>query len=109
MLFKETPVFTRLIAELMTDDEYCDLQKHLIKHPDSGVLIPGGGGVRKIRWSGSGRGKRGGTRVIYYWAVPDWMYMLLAFKKNETENLPAHQLKHVRRIAEEWHNEQEKL
>ena len=109
MLFKETPIFTRLISELMSDDEYRELQKFLHEHPDSGVLIPGGGGVRKIRWSGSGRGKRGGTRIIYYWNVPDWLYMLLAFKKNETDNLPFRQLQVVRRIAEEWRNEQKKL
>lgn len=48
----------------MTDDEYQELQIHLIESPDAGDVIPGTGGVRKLRWKAPGRGKRGGYRVI---------------------------------------------
>jgi len=62
--------------------------------PDAGDLIPGGGGLRKIRWSAQGRGKRGGVRVIYYWAVrQEQILMLLMYAKNERDDLTVEQLK----------------
>ena len=74
----------------------------LVLRPDAGNLIPGGGGLRKIRWGAKGRGKRGGVRVIYYWAVKqDRILMLMMYAKNEQDNLTAEQLKVLRRIIEE--------
>ncbi|MGZ8831345.1 MAG: toxin, partial [Thermoanaerobaculia bacterium] len=66
--FLETPVFTRRIADLLTDSEYAALQGTLIVNPESGDLIPGTGGLRKIRWQElqRGEGKRSGVRIIYY-------------------------------------------
>ena len=69
MVIVETPIFTRLIKELMGDDEYRRLQEALIQRPDMGSIIQGSGGLRKVRWNLEGRGKRGGVRVIYYWVV----------------------------------------
>ena len=66
MVIIETKVFTRQIGTLLTDEEYAALQTTLILNPASGSLIIGSGGLRKIRWRAEGRGKRGGTRVIYY-------------------------------------------
>ncbi|VFN03575.1 MAG: hypothetical protein BECKG1743F_GA0114225_108202 [Candidatus Kentron sp. G] len=66
MVFMETPIFTKAITRLLSDDEYRELQGKLLLHPDAGVLIKGSGGLRKIRWKGRGTGKRGGIRVIYY-------------------------------------------
>ena len=57
MIFVETKLFTSRILDAMSDDEYAALQDHLSRHPDVGALIPGAGGVRKVRWAGSGRGK----------------------------------------------------
>ena len=68
--FIETKLFTRLVQEYLTDDEYQKLQVVLIERPDAGDVIPGTGGVRKLRWKAPGRGKRGGYRVIYY---PGWL------------------------------------
>ena len=67
MEFVETPTFTRLILPLMKDDDYAELQVALAKRPEIGKVIPGSGGIRKARWGGSGRGKRGGLRIIYFW------------------------------------------
>ena len=64
--FIETKLFSRLVAEVLTDEEYSSLQKALIKDPEAGDLIPGSGGIRKLRWGVAGRGKRGGIRVVYY-------------------------------------------
>lgn len=81
----------------MDDDEYVELQKYLLQRPDAGAVIRGSGGIRKMRWAGSGRGKRGGLRVIYYWWVAkDRISMLLVYPKNEQDDLTAEQLKRLR-------------
>ncbi len=66
MIIIETPIFTRLTNEMMTDDEYRELQEALVNRPESGDLIKKSGGLRKVRWKLQGRGKSGGIRVIYY-------------------------------------------
>ena len=64
--------------------------------------MQGSGGLRKIRWAGSGRGKRGGTRVIYYWARADGVIlMLMAYAKNEVSDLTKEQIAILRRVVEE--------
>lgn len=102
MLIIETSIFTRQVQSLLTEEEYRQLQLALVTRPDLGDLIPGSGGLRKVRWSLAGRGKRGGVRTIYYWAVrKDQILMLLMYAKNEQENLTSDQLKVLRRIIEE--------
>ncbi len=101
MLFIETQVFTKRIYDYLSDDEYAALQWVLAIRPDIGDVIPGSGGVRKLRWGGSGRGKRGGLRVIYYWQAKDEIWLLTLYAKNEASNIPSHILK---KIAEEIKN-----
>jgi len=67
MRFVETPVFTRAVTSLLSDEEYRQLQLALLIRPEQGALIRGSGGLQKLRWGAQGRGKRGGVRVIYYW------------------------------------------
>lgn len=99
--FSETSFFTRQIADLLTDDELNALQWALMANPESGDLIRGSGGLRKLRWAGSGRGKRGGLRVIYYWHVPgSTILFLLAYPKNEQDNLTQAQLRILKSIIE---------
>ncbi len=76
--FVETPIFTKQITDLLDDADYRQLQVTLAIQPNSGDVIRGGGGLRKIRWSAQGRGKRGGIRVIYYRIEEDQIYMLFA-------------------------------
>jgi hypothetical protein len=71
MVIIETPVFTKLIKELMSDEDYKELQLSLVARPDLGVLIRNSGGLRKLRWNLPGRGKSGGVRLIYYWMAAD--------------------------------------
>jgi len=66
MIFIETPIFTADLNELLTDDEYAEFQQYLADNPRSGDVIQDTGGLRKIRWTSNGKGKRGGVRVIYY-------------------------------------------
>lgn len=97
VVFVETPVFTRRVQEFLDDDEYAELQTFLNEHPDAGKLIKGSGGIRKLRWPGSGRGKRGGLRVIYdWWVSKDRISMLTVYPKSERDDLTAEQLKQLR-------------
>lgn len=81
----------------MSDDDYAALQAALAAHPEAGDVICGSGGVRKLRWGGSGRGKRGGSRAIYYARKrPGEIWMLTLYAKNEAESIPAHVLKRIR-------------
>ncbi len=102
MEFFETPIFTRLISKLITDEEYHLLQLQLAIRPESGDVIKGSGGIRKLRWAGSGRGKRGGIRVIYFfYDHDDQIYMLYAYPKNERDDLSKDQLKLLKKLVEE--------
>ena len=84
-----------------SDFELNALQWALVANPESGDLIRGSGGLRKLRWAESGRGKRGGLRVIYYWHVPgSVILLLLAYPKNEQENLTPDQLKVLKSIIQ---------
>ena len=67
MEFIETPIFTRLVTALLSDDDYRGLQNELVEDPQRGDLIRGGGGIRNIRYALQGQGKSGGVRAIYYW------------------------------------------
>ena len=100
MVIIETSIFTRQVVELLDDDEYRALQVALVKRPDAGPIIQGSGGLRKVRWTITGRGKRGGVRVIYYWAVdPERLLMLLIYSKSERADLTPQQLSILRKIV----------
>ncbi len=102
MLIIETAIFTKRIQQLLTDEQYRQFQHHLVNYPKSGAVIPGSGGLRKVRWTQTGRGKRGGIRVIYYWAnIQDRLLMLLVYPKTEQDDLTSEQLKMLKRAIEE--------
>ena len=97
LTFIETTHFTKLIQEYLTDDEYAVLQRALVANPDAGDRIRGAGGVRKLRWSVGGHGKRGGIRVIYYLRTSlGEVWMLTAYKKNVVDSIPASVLRKIR-------------
>jgi len=102
MVIIETSVFTRQVQKLLSDEEYRHLQIELSNRPNMGVIIPGSGGLRKVRWGLRGRGKRGGVRVIYYWAVEqNRLLMLLMYPKNVQDDLSPAQLKVLKQIVKE--------
>lgn len=95
--FIETQLFTRLVKQYLSDEQYADLQMALIANPDLGAVIAGTGGVRKLRWAAPGRGKRGGYRVIYYVRRPKGIiWMLTMYPKNVADSIPAHVLREIR-------------
>ena len=100
--FIETPRFTKIVEQYLDDEEYSRLQNHLNHHPESGAIVPGSGGVRKLRWRGEGRGKRGGLRLIYYLRLARGeIWMLTIYGKNVRENIPAHLLKEMKEGIED--------
>ena len=96
MEFVETSIFTQRITKLLTDDEYHDLQVVLAENPKAGDVIPGAGGLRKLRWRAAGRGKRGGLRIIYYCWSEHRLYLIFAYDKTEQGDLTHEQLKTLR-------------
>ena len=95
--FIETKLFTKLVQNYFTDDEYAALQNSIMANPDAGDVIPGSGGVRKLRWGLAGRGKRGGVRVIYYlrWQQGQ-VWMLTLYAKNEAATIPGAVLRKIK-------------
>ncbi|GHA12445.1 hypothetical protein [Oceanisphaera arctica] len=103
MIFIETPIFTSDVKDLLGDDEYRELQQHLAINPKSGPVIQDTGGLRKVRWSAQGKGKRGGVRVIYYHVSSDsQIRMILIYKKGVQDDLTPEQKKILRTINERW-------
>ncbi len=101
--FRETIAFTRRLLKLLDDDEYATLQEELTEYPEQGKIIKGSGGIRKMRWSLEGRGKRGGARVIYYFASSDEeIFMLDIYAKNEKTDLLPDEIKELREIVRAW-------
>jgi hypothetical protein len=100
--FIESSVFTASLRRHLDDEQYRALQAALALRPEQGALIPGGAGLRKLRWGTEGRGKRGGVRTIYYWAVADEVcYMLFVYAKNEQGDLSPTQLRALARVVRE--------
>lgn len=101
-VFIESPIFSRIVYDYLSEEEYAALQWTLAVRPEQGKIIPGSGGLRKVRWAAKGKGKRGGTRIIYYWQQADGeIWMLTIYAKNEAENIPAHILKKLKEAMEQ--------
>jgi hypothetical protein len=97
LTFVETKLFTKLVQQYLTDDQYATLQQSLIVNPEAGDVIPGSSGVRKLRWGVGGRGKRGGVRVIYFLRLRQGeIWMLTLYAKNVMDNISAKVLKKIK-------------
>ena len=84
----ETQTFLRQAGKIWTEEEQGALVDYIARNPEAGDLIPDTGGVRKIRWSRAGSGKRGGARVIYFYYHADApLYLLLAYAKAQREDM----------------------
>ena len=103
MIFIETPIFTKRLRGLLDDESYADFQQELGNRPDMGDVIQGTGGLRKVRVASSGRGKRGGARVIYYYFVSaSQIALLLIYPKSEKDDLSVAERRALKQIIEHW-------
>ncbi len=95
--FVETKLFTELVGQYLSDDEYLELQLSLVANPEAGDLVRGSGGLRKLRWRVAGRGKRGGIRVVHYLrSRQGQIWMLTLYAKNEEQSIPGHILRKIK-------------
>ena len=93
----QTPVFEKCAAKIWSDDELDQFVNWIALNPLAGDVIPGSGGLRKVRWAASGRGKRGGARVIYYNLLQNGtIWLLMAYTKAKLDNLPPSMLKELK-------------
>lgn len=96
----QLPKFKAEAAEVIGADGIEALAVYLINHPDAGDVIPGSGGVRKLRWAAKGKGKRGGARIIYlYVVIAARIYLIRCYAKNVKTDLTADEKKELRQIA----------
>ncbi|MCC7373225.1 MAG: type II toxin-antitoxin system RelE/ParE family toxin [Verrucomicrobiales bacterium] len=98
MIFVRSVRFERGCRGVLEEEDLVALELALVAKPDAGKLIKNGDGLRKLRWGASGRGKRGGARVIYYWWTADRRILLLdVYTKNEKEDLSGDELKKLKK------------
>jgi len=96
----ETPLFVRQAAAVWGDDERFEFISFIAANPEAGDLIPDTGGVRKVRWSVAGSGKRGGVRVVYYYHdARRPLYLLLVYAKARQEDLSPDEKRAVRELT----------
>lgn len=97
----ETPTFSKLADDHWSDSDRLEFVAWLAANPDAGAIVVGTGGVRKVRWSRAGNGKRGGVRVIYFHRTErEELWLLLIYARSNKENIPAHVLGEIREAIE---------
>ena len=95
-----TRTYERAIRKLLSEDARGEMEAAIAAEPDAAPVIRGTGGIRKVRWAGSGRGKRGGIRAIYYWhAAGGAIYMLTAYAKADRDDLTPSDKKTLARLV----------
>lgn len=108
--FTETERFVKRAEKLLGAEMVSELQLYLCRYAEDGVIIPASGGIRKLRWAASGRGKRGGARIIYYFAnASGRIFLLDIYAKNEKENLTSGELEDLKEAVEFWLEELKRL
>jgi RelE toxin of RelEB toxin-antitoxin system len=101
----ETPTFQKRSRTFWNIGEYEEFIAYIAFHPEAGSVVPGTGGVRKLRWQGSGKGKRGGTRVIYFCSRRRELWLLTLYPKHQRETMSAKELMEFRKAVDEHRNE----
>ena len=107
--FTETERFAKRAEKLLGAEILSELQLYLCSYAEDGVIIPASNGIRKLRWAASGRGKRGGARIIYYFAnEAGRIFLLDIYAKNERENLTPDDIKDLKNAVRFWLKELER-
>jgi len=106
-IFIESTIFAKYRDDHLNDEEFRHFQAELMLNPKQGDVIQGTGGLRKIRVATKNKGKRGGSRVIYYFLdEKQRCYLLTIYSKNEMSDLTTDQKKQLKTFMEAWKNEQ---
>lgn len=101
--FVEAPAFARFRDHYLNDDGFAELQRYLAKNPEAGDIVPGAGGIRKLRWKDPrrGKGRRGGLRIIYYSFLSEQeIWLLTLYDKDEAADLTKEERDQLRRVLE---------
>lgn len=99
--FVEAPLFSKHVHDYLSDEEYADFQLYLAGNPDTGDIVQGSGGIRKVRWQRRGHGKSSGVRIMYFVRTPaSEIWLLLIYAKSATDNIPGHILKAIKEEME---------
>jgi hypothetical protein len=97
----ETLLFQKQWPLYWSEEERGEFAAHIAENPDDGEVVPGSGGIRKVRWRRAGSGKSGGVRVIYFTrTVEEEIVLLTLYAKSTTDNLTGAKLKEIRRVLE---------
>lgn len=95
-------MFTTALQRHLDDEQYRHLKIALMLRPEQGPIMRGSSGLRKVRWAKAGAGKRGGFRIIYYWAPAESaFYMLYIYSKVDQQDLTPKQLRVLGRLVRE--------
>ena len=98
----ETKQFKKSVEKFLSPDKHDELLDTLRASPDCGTVVQGTSGCRKLRWTADNKGKRGGSRIIYFWSQGDGViYLLLAYKKSDQTDLTMEQKKALKRLVKE--------
>ena len=92
-----------MVLRHLNDDGFADLQLYLAKNPEAGDMVPGAGGIRKLRWGDSrrGKGRRGGLRIIYYcFLSEEEIWLLTLYHKDEAADMTKEERDQLRRLLE---------
>lgn len=95
-----TRTYERAVRKLLSEADRQAMEAAIVADPGTAPVVQGTGGLRKLRWAGSGRGKRGGIRAIYFRHVrPDAIYLLTAYAKADREDLRPEDKKALSRLV----------
>lgn len=99
--FIESSIFTKLVHDYLSEEDYTAFQQFLLEHPDAGDVVRGSGGVRKVRWARAGAGKSGGVRVCYYTRNQRGQILLLViYAKSVRASIPGALLKQIKEVLD---------
>jgi hypothetical protein len=99
--FIETTIFSKRIAELISDDAFAEFQSELSQNPEKGPVIEGTGGLRKVRWKLQGKGKSGGIRIMYlFLRMHGVIHLIFVFAKGDNDNLTPSEKKELKVIVD---------
>lgn len=99
--FIESSLFTKMVYDYLSEEDYTAFQQFLLEQPEAGNIIKGSGGVRKVRWARAGSGKSGGVRVCYYTRnAAGQILLLVIYAKSVRASISGSVLKQLKEMLE---------